>query len=294
MVPNYISLTWAATDAALGNRLSNLTQFAIVAGLVMLGLANVPQIRAQTTQTASGPLPSFEVASVKPCLPGGSRIVTILFRPGRFTATCATIKQLLTRGYQVGDFQLSGGPGWISSEKYDIEAKESDSLAEELPKLPPDQRKEKTELLIRSLLADRFKLKVSHETKELPIYVLVVGKNGPKLPEAKSEDTYRSGMKGTDGRPLGRPGHLTVQRGQLTGQGIPIEALVVALSQEVGRIVVDQTGLKGKYDIALQSTPDQGQAIFRGLEDGKPATESALPPNLPRPRFSPRFRNSLA
>ena len=238
-------------------------------------------------------MPSFEVASVKPCLSGGSHVVTILFRPGRFTATCATIKQLIARAYQVADFQLSGGPSWIGSEKYDIEAKESDSLVEELPKLPPDQRKEKTELLIQSLLADRFKLKVSHETKELPIYVLVVGKNGPKLLEAKPGDTYRSGMKSPDGRPLGRPGHLSVVRGQFTGQGIPLEALVVALSQEVGHLVVDQTGLKGKYDIALQSTPDQGQAMFKGLEDGKPATDNVLPPDSSAPSIFTAVQEQL-
>jgi uncharacterized protein (TIGR03435 family) len=123
--------------------------------------------------------------------------------------------------------------------------------------------------------------------------VLVVGKNGPKLPEAKPEESYGSGMKGPDGRPVGRPGHLTVVGGQLTGQGIPIEALVVALSQEVGRIVVDQTGLKGKYDIALQSTPDRGQVMFKGLEDGKPATDNALPPDSSAPSIFTAVQEQL-
>src|SRR5208283_4198726 len=103
-------------------------------------------------------------------------------------------------------------------------------------------------LLVQSLLADRFKLKLHHETRMLPVYALVVAKNGPKLHEAKPGDTYPNGIKGPDGRPVGGAGMMRMGPGQLMGQGLPMPALAGLLSQQLGRTVMDQTGLKGNYD----------------------------------------------
>ncbi len=265
---------------------------AAVAGPVVFGLVNAPQIRAQSSQTPSAPLPSFEVASIKPNRSEALWIST-RFLPGRFTETGMTAKQLIALAYDVRDFQVSGGPSWISSDKYDIEAKEPDSLADELPKLLPDQRREKLGLMIQSLLADRFELKVSHGTKDLSVYALVVAKNGPKLQEAKPGDTYPNGIKDADGRPVGQARIMQMGRGQLTGQGLPIASLVRVLSQQLGRTVVDQTGLKGNYDFTLQWTPDQSQAIPMGPEGGKPATESAPPPDSSGPSIFTAIQEQL-
>jgi uncharacterized protein (TIGR03435 family) len=248
---------------------------AIVAGPVAFGLLNAPQIRAQSAQTTGAPSPSFEVASIKPNRSGELNI-SIGFQPGRFVTTGTTVKQLIALAYDVRDLQVSGGPSWVDSERYNIEAKEPDSFAQELPKLAPAQRAAQLRLMVQSLLADRFKLKLRHESKELPVYALVVAKNGPKLHEAKPGDTYPNGMKGPDG--VGHAGMMRMGPGQLTGQGLPAESLARLLSQALGRTVMDQTGLKGSYDFTLQWTPEPTQgAMLKGPEGGKPVTDNAPP-----------------
>ena len=128
--------------------------------------------------------------------------------------------------------------------------------------------------MIQSLLAERFKLKVSHETKELPVYALLVAKNGSKLQEAKPGETYPNG---------GHPGFGRIDAGQLRGEAIPVSAprgmsLVWLLSDQLARPVFDQTGLKGKYDIELKWTPDLNTgAIALGPEGGNPAPDSSGP-----------------
>lgn len=233
---------------------------------------------------AGASLPSFEVASIKPN--HSADLWTRVDAPkGGFIATSITAKELIKWAYAgislpLRDDQLSGGPSWISSERYDIDAKLDDSQVEPLEKLPPEQRILQVRLRVQSLLADRFKLLVRDETKEIPVYALVIAKNGPKLREAKPGDTYPNGIKGPDGR--SHPGMWWVEGGKLTGQALPMASLVMILSQscqlELGRTVLDQTGLKGKYDIALKWTPDQSSAgMFMGTAGVKPGAESAPP-----------------
>jgi len=263
---------------------------AAAAGPVVFGLANAPHVRAQSPQTASAPLPSFEVASIKPNRSGDAH-VWISGDPGRFTVTGATLKFLIKQAYDLKDVQISGGPSWINSERYDIDAKEEDSLIEKLEKLPPEQRREQLRLMVQSLLAERFKLRVSHATKELPIYALVIAKNGPKLQEAKPGDTYPNGIKGLDGRT--HPNVIRMVPGQLTGQGIPIASLVRML-WELGRPVVDQTGLKGKYDFTVQWTPDQSQpAMFKGPEEPKPGPDNTSAPESSGPSLFTAIQEQL-
>jgi uncharacterized protein (TIGR03435 family) len=111
--------------------------------------------------------------------------------------------------------------------------------------------------MLQPLLAERFKLKAHTETKQLPVYELIVAKGGPKLKEATPGDTYANGFKGPDG--VGRGGMMRMGRGQLTGQGVPITTLTNLLSQQLQRTVVDKTGLTGKYDLELNWTPEQGE-----------------------------------
>jgi uncharacterized protein (TIGR03435 family) len=267
--------------------------FAAVAAFLVFGLLNGPQLQAQSPPTVSAAPPSFEVASIKPNHSAEMRI-GFMFQPGRFTTTGATLKHLITLAYNIKDFQVSGGPSWISSDKYDIEAKESDSEAEALEKLPPDERGKQMDLMLQSLLADRFKLKVSRATKELPVYALVVAKNGPKLTEAKPGDTYQNGIKGPDGHPAGGAGMMRMGPGQLTGQGLPMESLAHLLSEQVGRNIVDQTGLKGKYDFTLQWAPDQRPAgMLMGPEGPKPATDNAPPPDTSGPSIFTAIQEQL-
>ena len=290
-----------------GNLLLTKVAIAAFSGILLFSLPSIPQGRAQSPQTAGAqagetasaqsgqttgtPSPSFEVASIKPNR-SGDMFTRIMSQPERFTANGVTTKHLITMAYNVKDFQVSGGPGWINSERYDIEAKVPDSIAEELPKLPPDQREEQSRLMMQALLADRFKLKLSHTTKELPIYALVIAKSGPKLKEAKPDDNYPTGIKGPDGRAL--PGMMRMGPGELTGQGIAVKFLVRLLSQQVGRDVLDQTGLKGNYDFMLKWTPEPGEGMMlAGPEGANPGAESAPPPESSGPSIFTAIQEQL-
>ena len=166
--------------------------FLSVATLFVCGLVNAPRAQAQSAQTTIETSPSFEVASIKPNHSGDTGTHINIADPSRFVAINVTAKFLVTYAYNMRDYQVSGGPAWIVSDRFDIVAKVEDSLAQEIPKLLPAQRQDQMRLLVRSLVADRFKLSVSHETKELPIYALVVAKGGSKLKEVPPPDANSS------------------------------------------------------------------------------------------------------
>jgi uncharacterized protein (TIGR03435 family) len=195
--------------------------------------------------------------------------------------TNATLRILLTLAFDVRDFQISGGPGWIGSERYDINAKaersaSSESVPEDPRKMTDDQRKTNQEQMrqrLQALLAERFQLAIHRETKEAPVYALVVGKNGPKLQESK------------EGGP-----RLMMGRGQLNGQGALMEMVATVLSNQLGRPVLDKTGLKGKYDFKLEFTPDPGQAAG---PFGGPGPDAPPPPDPNGPSIFAAIQEQL-
>ena len=261
------------------NPLPRVLFYGIVFGCVVCTLIGIQRVRAQATSTISAPLPSFEVASIKPNRSEDLRKM-VSFQSGRYTMIGLTTKLLISVAYGLEDFQVAGGPSWISSDRYDVNAKVEDSVAAEWQKLPPHQRQEQLGAMLQSLLADRFKLKVSHTAKDVPIYALVVAKNGPKLQEAKPGDNYPNGIENPDGR---RAGVRRMWAGGIIAQGIPLASLAELLSRQLGRTVTDQTGLKGNYDFKLQWTPDQMPAAMpRGSvansgTDAFPSPESSGP-----------------
>jgi bla regulator protein blaR1 len=186
---------------------------------------------------AFGSAQSFDVATIKPNAESDNRVMIRLQPGGRFTASGMNLKHLIGQAYDVRDFQISGGPGWISSDRWEINAK-----AEGLPeRVAPGALRP----YLKSLLEDRFKLRTHTETKEMPVYALVVSKNGPKLSAA--QDSSGPG-------PMIRMG-----RGQLDGRRMAMSMLAQQLAQQLGRPVIDKTGLTGQYDIILNWTPEPGQ-----------------------------------
>jgi uncharacterized protein (TIGR03435 family) len=206
------------------------------------------------TATADVKLPAFDVVSIKPDKSGGG-MIRVMNRPDGYSASNISLKMLIQAAYGVREDLISGAPGWAESARYDIDAKVDGADVEALKKLSPAQRR----LILQPLLADRFKLKVHTETKQLPVYELVVAKGGPKLKEATVGDTYANGIKGPDG--VGRGGMVRMGRGQLTAQGVPMTSVVNMLSQQLHRTVIDKTGLAGKYDLELNWTPDEGEGM---------------------------------
>jgi uncharacterized protein (TIGR03435 family) len=264
-----------------------------VPGLV--GLITAPQMVAQSTSSPSpaillSPTVSaadelkFEVASIKPNHSGtpGFRFT---LPAGRLTATNVTVKRLIAWAYngnQAGlerrDDQISGGPNWINSERYDIDAKVEDSLVDEEKRVPFNQWADEVRLMVQSLLVDRFKLKVSYQTRELPIYVLVVVRSGAKLAESTGSPVGPLGANPPRPEPQKGP-MMGMKQGQVTAIGMPVGALAEVLSRQPelsGHLVVDHTGLKGNYDFTLQWTPEIPDPVLEGASGSQgPASASA-------------------
>ena len=160
----------------------------------------------------------------------------------RFKATTITIAALISYAYDTKIEQISGGPGWIQDDRYDI-----DGVSGGAASLSPAQAK----LMVQSLLKDRFHARFHKETRISPIYALVVAKGGPKLKESVS-DTANLTI-GTGGGPFRGVLHLIVKKGTMTQL-----ANQFSNRNGVDRFVVDQTGLKKEYDYQLDWNPSSG------------------------------------
>jgi bla regulator protein BlaR1 len=191
-------------------------------------------------------LPSFEVATVKPNRSANPMSLVWFGNPNRVTETNVTIKSLIKFAYNLTDQQLSGGPTWLDSERYDLEGKIQEAKADELQKLSGAGRVDQIRLMVQALLTERFNLKVSHQTKNLPVLVLAIAKDGPKLSPAQ-----------------GRFGASTTN-GVLTLYGATITSLKDELSKLLGVRVEDGTDIAGVYDMTLDWTSDKSNLTSEG------------------------------
>ncbi len=232
--------------------------------------------------------PEFDVASVKRNISGD---ISRGMRPGvgRLSISNMTLRDLLMVAYQVRDFQISGGPSWIDSEHYDIEAKTDGNTA-------PRQM---AEPMLQALLEDRFKLKVHRETKELPIYVLTAAKNGLKIQPAK-EGSCVNPEPGKPAAPGQRQsafcGFHVIGRGRYDATHTGVPALATDLSSVLSRTVVDKTALTEAFDVHLRFAPEDAPdstspSIFTAvqeqlglrLESGKGPVEVIVIDQVERP-----------
>ena len=241
-------------------------------------------------QPPTAPL-TFEVASIKPSAGDEHRIGIQILPGGGLRVSGAPLRMLLTVAYGVREFQISGGPGWINSDRYDILAKPergtaSDNAPSDPRPMSDSERKtvqEQMQQRLQSLLADRFQVTIHRETKEAPVYALVVAKGGSKLqPSERKEGNAPRG-------PMMRLG-----RGEINGQGVKLEMLATSLSNILGRSVVDQTGLSGNFDVKLQWTPDLGQSPtpFGGAAP-PPGVQAPPPPDPNGPSIFTALQEQL-
>jgi uncharacterized protein (TIGR03435 family) len=223
-------------------------------------IATVPPLECQAPSSK----PSFEVASVKPSTAGDNRVAMRIQPGGRFIVTNATLKMIIVSAYNVRDYQISGGPGWITTDRWNIEGKAEEGSIPARTGPPDPTVPDPLMLMTQSLLEDRFQLKMHRETREAPIYELVLAKAGSKMklsanqePVATTPDAPQRG-----GPP---PGMMRLNPGgNLEGNGVAISLLARMLSEQpiTGRPVIDKTGLKGLYDFMLEWTPE---AVMPGL-----------------------------
>jgi len=243
---------------------------AVVAGPVVIGVLNAPLSRAQSKPAAL----TFEVASVKAADPN-SRGVRLQRTPGNgLSAAGVTLKGLIAFAYDIQDFQISGGPSWFRTERYDIVAKpERPEGLSDVREATPAQQKTLWEQLrerTRALLAERFQLAVHRETGERAVYLLVLAKNGHRLQESKED--------------FG----LSRNRGLISGNGATTEMLAHVLSAALARPVLDRTGLNGKYGFKLEWT-EEGSPAGKGGE----ITTDANAPDLSGPSIFTALQEQL-
>lgn len=249
----------------------------------------------------------YEVSSIKPSKPGNDVFMNLTMGD-TYTATSVTVQALIESAYGIHSDQIFGVSKWVSSETYDIQAKMESSLADALKKLRPEDGRLARQQMLRALLTDRFKLTFHYETKELPVYSLLIAKNGSKLRESVP------GQNPSIGAPSAGGGGATVSMsgaGATDGTGAPagtrsllgheatIERLARAISVALDCRVLDKTGLAGKYDYSLQWVQDDlrpeaepsGPSIFAAiqeqlglkLESGKGPVEVLVIDHVERP-----------
>ena len=188
------------------------------------------------TFAAGAQTPTFEVASIKPARSEG--VSSIRPSPGRVSMENVSLKKLILNAYGIPDDQgyAVAGPDWLTTESFDIEAT-----------FPADTPLPQLRQMMQTLLAERFRLTLHRENRQLPIYKLVTTKNGPKI------------HAGTDGPPrtAGGPGRLEATR-------VTMQKLTDLLARQAGLPVVDSTGLKGVFDFTLTWSPDEGATTDGG------------------------------
>jgi uncharacterized protein (TIGR03435 family) len=232
---------------------------------------------AQTT-----PLPSFAVATVKAMDEKNPHPPSVQISGDQFEATGMTLKELIKIAYDLNygaDRQITGGAAWIGSTRFDIEAKEDASLSVEMQKLSSEERGDRLRQMLRGLLAERFKLQLHHESAELPVYELVMAKSGSKLMPSVTQ--LPSSVDDHPVKP--RSSIRFAGKGRLEGNDADALMLVTVLSMQPeigGRLVVDKTGLKGKYDFSLKWTPDIGAGAEQPAADTGPSLFTALQEEL--------------
>ena len=253
----------------------------VIAIPLSFGMLHAMQAPTRIVHPSVTPGPAFEVVSIKPNHDTGkTRLIGM--SPTGFTAKHASLKEIIGMAYELrGDSQLIGGPNWIDSEYFDIEAKESEADIEAARNLPLDQRRNQFSLMLQSMLADRFALKTTIETRELPVFALVVAKGGLKMKQVQVDPLPPAGSPPPPGAHL--PRLMTTDGRQWTATAFPVSELSHWLShfEEMdNRVVVDETGVIGNYDFVLSGVsmgPQLGEkreaseeapsSIFTALQD---------------------------
>jgi uncharacterized protein (TIGR03435 family) len=256
---------------------------------------------------ASDPLPSFEVATIKPAsfqpLPSSAS-------PAEVRISNVTVRNLIEQAYGIPwtsaeNERVLGGAAWLDTNRYDIVARIPADLAEARKKMAGDQQKQQVSLMLQSLLAERFHLKVHFETKVLSVYALVVSKPNPKLVESTRQIESKESRESAESTAQEssvrislpskaedlRQGILVLYNGQsaqMTARQASLDDLArwfAGYSEVGGRPVVNQTGLSGLYDFTLRwtrqslgVTPQTGSSDAAG-SDGPPLL-TALPDQL--------------
>jgi uncharacterized protein (TIGR03435 family) len=242
--------------------------FAALAACASACAAQSTNPNAPQTQGAPAPSPQFDVASIHlhESQPHEHNSITSSPFDGHFLAENISVIALIHYAYEMPETRILDAPSWAGATHFNIDAKSDPSVDQQLKGLSSDAGRKQKEKMVQALLADRFQLAVHNETRELPIYNLVVAKGGPKLGAVQSNGTSVNTSYG----------RIDVQSSN------SVATLAEELSKVAGRDVVDRTAISGRYDIKLRFTPDQGPALINGqpIPDPPPDLFTALQEQL--------------
>ncbi|MGA8090312.1 MAG: TIGR03435 family protein [Terracidiphilus sp.] len=213
---------------------------------------------------APAALSAFDVASIHPHQPLPHERSHILNSNGRFATLNVSLKAIIQWAFDIPEGRIIGGPSWLGSSRWDIEAKAENAIDMQKAYSPAEAKLEKRRM-VQSLLVERFMLATHTETRELPIYALVVAKGGPKFLSSQASGTMVDHGNG----------NIRIQGGDDT-----VALLAEELAEALGRVVVDKTGMEGRYKLVLTWTPDDrvttsssssafdsGPSIFTALQE---------------------------
>jgi uncharacterized protein (TIGR03435 family) len=227
---------------------------------IAFGLTCAAQAGAQSqANDVAARLPAFEVVSIRP---GNATDYSGYRQLPDGLSVDGSVMDLVVNAYAPSDNTrlqtVSGMPEWARSVQFHVEAKMDADTATALRKLPGEQEWKQRQLMLQALLADRFKLKIHHETKEQAVYALVVAKGGFKMKTSSAD----------------APSMSTGSNGRYTATAMAIGGLIGGLSGSVDRPIVDKTGLTGSYNFTLKWTPDgqeetveSGPPLFTALQE---------------------------
>jgi len=206
----------------------------------------------------------FDVASVKASAPMNTEQVSAGVKIDGSQVHCAnlSLRDYIRTAYRMKEYQVEG-PDWLGAERFDIDAK-----------LPDGAKRDQVPDMLQALLADRFRMKSHRDKKDLPAYVIVVAKGGPKMKESPADsdadtaaasaapiDVSGSGSRAGVSINFGGGAYYTFSNNKLEAKKLTMPVFADALGRYVDRPVVDMTGLTGKYDFTLQFTPEDYLAM---------------------------------
>lgn len=224
---------------------------------------------SDTSATPIASAPVFDVAAIHAHISEPHEHNSIWSSPldGHFRAENVSVVMLIHWAYEMPETRILDAPGWAGSTYFNIDATADPAVDQRLHNLTADAGRKQKEMMVQAMLADRFKLVTHTETRELPIYELVVAKGGARLGDPKYSGTT-----------------FNYSRGRIEVDGSnSVAFLAEELSKETGRDVVDKTGITGRYDLKLQWTPDDATApqLLNGVPvDSGPTLFTALEEQL--------------
>lgn len=216
---------------------------------------------------------AFEVASIRPSAPFNGQVTAGVHTDGnQITGVFLSLRDYIRWAYKVKDYQIIG-PDWMGSARFDITAK-----------LPAASTQDQIAQMMGALLTDRFAMKMHRESRELPVYALVVAKGGPKLKESEpgpepdpkaAVNVVANGNSGGTTVDMGHGASLGVGNNKIEGRKMNMAAFAEVLARFTDRPVIDATGLDKRYDLTLEFTPEDFRAM---MIRAAVAAGAALPP----------------